>query len=88
MAPPWGSPPAKQRCWVPQDTAELLCKERWQIPPKAAGRDAGSELELRCTPPRGLPGSPSPAALTLHPTSAATSLNTYSFKDYSNVAHF
>ena len=70
---------------LPNSSANSIHKSPL-CPPNAAGRDAGGELH--CTPPPALLGSPSPAVLTLHPTSQATSLNTYSFKDYSNVAHF
>lgn len=84
-----GLPTRKQQHWVPHNmpnsSANSVCTCPLR-PPKAVGHDTGGEL--RRAPPLGLPGSPSPAAVTLHLTRQATSLNTYSFKDYSNVAHF
>lgn len=78
---------SSQRCLPPLQTAfanPTPPTPPW--PPGAAVWDAGGEPH--CLPPPALPHSLSPAVLTLHPTSQATSLNTYSFKDYSDVAHF
>ena len=62
---------SSQHCLTPLQTAFTNARS---VPPNAAGQDAGGEL---CLP---LPGSLSPAVFTRHPTSQATSFNTYSLR--------
>lgn len=73
---------SSQRCLTPLQTAFA----NPPVTPRRGSLGCGRRAPLPPSP--ALPGSPSPAGLTLHPTSQATPLNTYSLKDYSDVAHF